>query len=190
MCFEYNWFKTNVKKTNTAVEDRELEALLMKQGICILYAEDIHVLDEKVSCTDNFQKQRLRWMTGQLQALFKMLPYIPKAIISGNINYIDKTIQQALIPRSILLVLIPVLCIIATLTSYIIPLPSTFFHLKWWGLLILFCIALFTATPKSLRHLFISKNLQTLPLLAWKMLQNFISIDHKNRDFIHTTHNK
>lgn len=190
MCFNYNWFKKNVCHLSSAVEDRELEALLMKQGIYILYAEDIHVLDEKVSCTDNFQKQRLRWMTGQLQALFKMLPYIPKAIITRNINYIDKTIQQALIPRSILLVLIPILSIIAPLTSYILPIPSSFFHLKWWGLLILFCIALFTATPKSLRHLFISKNLQTLPLLAWKMLQNFISIDHKNRDFIHTTHNK
>lgn len=197
MCFEYNWFKTNVKKINTAVEDRELEALLMKQGIYILYVEDIHVLDEKVSCTDNFQKQRLRWMTGQVQALFQMFPYIPKAIITGNINYIDKTIQQALIPRSILLVLTPIVCIIATLISSIIPLtsslfplPSYIFSLKWWGLLILFCIALFTATPKSLRHLFISKKLQTLPLLVWKMLQNFTSIDHKNRDFIHTTHNK
>lgn len=190
MCFEYNWFKANVTKLNSAVEDRELEALLMKQGIYILYAENIHVMDEKVNSSDNFQRQRLRWMTGQIQALLQMLPYIPRAIITRNINYIDKTIQQALIPRSILLVLIPVLCIIATLTSYIIPLPSTFFHLKWWGLLILFCIALFTATPKRLRHLFISKKLQTLPLLAWKMLQNFKSMDHKNRDFIHTTHNK
>lgn len=190
MCIEYNWFKANVTKLNSAVEDRELEALLMKQGIRIHYAEDILVMDEKVSSSDNFQRQRLRWMTGQVQALFQMLPDVPKAIITGNINYIDKTIQQVLIPRSILLVLIPILCIIATLTSYIIPLPSTFFHLKWWGLLILFCIALFTATPKSLRHLFISKNLQTLPLLAWKMLQNFKSMDHKNRDFIHTTHNK
>lgn len=190
MCFEYNWFKTNVKKINTAVEDRELEALLMKQGIYILYAENIHVMDEKVNSSDNFQRQRLRWMTGQIQSLLQMFPYIPKAIITRNINYIDKTIQQALIPRSILLVLIPILSIIATLTTYILPIPSSFFHLKWWGLLILFCIALFTATPKSLRHLFISKKLQTFPLLVWKMLQNFTSIDHKNRDFIHTTHNK
>ena len=136
-------------------------------------------------------------MTGQVQAFFQMLPDIPMAIILGNINYIDKTIQQALIPRSILFVFIPLLCVIATASTYIFPLPSSiiylpssFFHLKWWGLLIIICLALLAATPKSLRHLFISKKLQTLPLLAWKMLQNFISIDHKNRDFIHTTHNK
>jgi len=197
MCFEYDWFKANVTKLNTAVEDRELEALLMKQGIHIHYAEEILVMDEKVYNSDNFQRQRLRWMTGQVQALFLMLPYIPRAIITGNINYIDKTIQQTLIPRSILLVFIPLLCVIATASTYIFPLPSSiiyfpssFFHLKWWGLLIIICLALLAATPKSLRHLFISKKLQTLPLLVWKMLQNFTSIDHKNRDFIHTTHNK
>ena len=93
MCFEYDWFRTNVTILNTAVEDRELEALLMKQGIYIHYAEDIYVSDEKVSNSDNFQRQRLRWMTGQVQAFFQMLPDIPMAIILGNINYIDKTIQ-------------------------------------------------------------------------------------------------
>ena len=125
MCFAYRWFKGNVTKLNTAVEDRELEALLMNQGIHIHYAEDILVMDEKVSNSDNFQRQRLRWMTGQVQALCQMLPYIPKAIITGNINYIDKTIQQALIPRSILLALIPLLCVIATTSSYIFHLPSS-----------------------------------------------------------------
>ena len=125
MCFDYDWFTTNVTKLDSAVEDRELEALLMKQGIYIHYAEDIYVMDEKVSNSDNFQRQRLRWMTGQVQALFHMLPYIPKAIITGNINYIDKTIQQALIPRSILLVLTPMLCIIATLPSSILHHPSS-----------------------------------------------------------------
>ena len=111
MCFNYDWFKENVTRLDSAVEDRELEALLMKQVIHIHYAEDIHVLDEKISNSDNFQRQRLRWMTGQVQALIHMLPYIPKAIMNGNINYIDKTIQQALIPRSILLVIIPKFCL-------------------------------------------------------------------------------
>ena len=31
MCFPYNWFKEHVKMLETAVEDRELEILLMKQ---------------------------------------------------------------------------------------------------------------------------------------------------------------
>ena len=80
MCFDFQWFKENVYKLTTAGEDRELEALLLKQKVYIQYEPDIHVFDEKVSNKDNFQKQRLRWMTAQIQSLFRMLPYIPKAI--------------------------------------------------------------------------------------------------------------
>lgn len=197
MCFDYNWFSSNVTNLDSAVEDRELEALLMKQGIYIHYAEDIYVMDEKVSNSDNFQRQRLRWMTGQVQALFRMLPYIPKAIITGNINYIDKTIQQALIPRSILLVLIPMLCIIATLTSYIIhqpssisPLPPSIFHLKWWCLFVALCIALYLAIPKQMHQQSLFGKLLSLPILVWKMILNIMIIDHHNKEFIHTTHDK
>ena len=190
MCFEYSWFKSNVTKLNTAVEDRELEALLMKQGIHIHYAEDILVMDEKVSNSDNFQRQRLRWMTGQVQALCQMLPYIPKAIITGNINYIDKTIQQALIPRSILLALIPLLGVITTASTYIFHLPSSIFHLKWWCLFIALCIALYFAIPKQMRQQSLLRKLTSFPSLVWKMLLNIIKIDHKNKEFIHTTHEK
>ena len=190
MCFDYNWFKANVTKLNTAVEYRELEALLMKQKIYIHYAEDILVKDEKVSNSDNFQRQRLRWMTGQVQALFQMLSDVPKAIITGNINYIDKTIQQALIPRSILLVLTPILCIITTLSSSFIHLPSSIFHLKWWCLFIAFCIALFLAIPKQMRQQSLFSKLISLPALVWKMLLNILKLDHNNKEFIHTTHDK
>ena len=190
MCFDLSWFKANVTKLNTAVEDRELEALLMKQGIYIHYAEDIQVLDEKVSNSDNFQRQRLRWMTGQVQALLQMLPSIPKAVITGNINYIDKTIQQALIPRSILLGLIPTLCIIATLTSSIYHLPSTIFHLKWWLTLALFIIGLYIAIPSQMRTKVVLKKAAVLPRLVWKMATNILHIKTSNKDFIHTVHNK
>ena len=190
MCFDYNWFKANVAKLNTVVEDRELESLLMKQGIYIHYAEDIQVLDEKVSNSDNFQRQRLRWMTGQVQALFQMLPDVPKAIIARNINYIDKTIQQALIPRSILLALIPLLCVIATTSSYIFHLPSSIFHLKWWCLFIAFCFALYLAIPKQMRQQSLFSKLLSLPILVWKMILNIMKIDHHNKEFIHTTHDK
>lgn len=190
MCFDLSWFKANVTKLNTAVEDRELEALLMKQGIYIHYAEDIQVLDEKVSNSDNFQRQRLRWMTGQVQALFQMLPYIPRAIITGKINYIDKTIQQALIPRSILIVLTPILCIIATITSSIFLLPSTIFHLKWWFTLVLFIIGLYIAIPSQLRTKVVLKKTAALPSLVWRMATNILHIKTSNKDFIHTVHIK
>ena len=190
MCFDYNWFSSNVNKLDSAVEDRELEALLMMQGVHIHYTEDILVMDEKVSSSDNFQRQRLRWMTGQVQAFLQMLPYLPKAIITGNINYIDKTIQQALIPRSILLVLTPILCIIATLTSSIYHLPSSIFYLKWWIVFALFISSLYIAIPSQMRTKVILKKAIVLPRLVWRMATNILHIKTSNKEFIHTVHNK
>lgn len=190
MCFNYHWFKENVCKLDSAVEDRELEALLMKQGIYIHYAEDIHVRDEKVSNSDNFQRQRLRWMTGQVQAFLRMLPYVPKAIITANINYIDKTIQQALIPRSILLVITPFFTLISLFTYSLFPLPSSFFPLKWGIIMIIMIAAILVAIPAPLRTSALFCKIATLPKLVWKMIVNILKIDHKNTTFIHTTHNK
>lgn len=180
MCFNYNLFKQNVFQLKTAGEDREMEALLLKQGIFIKYAPDIHVFDEKVSSQDNFQRQRMRWMTAQIQSLLNQLPQIPQAIIQGNINFIDKTIQQALIPRSILIVLLAVISVLMTLLVYE-------WCMKWWVLLGLLTIALFIALPAPLRFKSFRKAL-AIPGLVLSMLKNFLHIDRKNTDFIHTEH--
>lgn len=180
MCFDFAWFKENVSKLSTAVEDRELEALLMRQGIFIKYEEDIDVLDEKVSNKDNFQRQRLRWMTGQIQSLYSMMHYLPTAIRRGNINYIDKTLQQALIPRSILIVIITFFTVFMTI---IIPVWCT----KWWLLFFSLSISIFISIPKQLRYKSLGR-ISAIPGLAWRMMNNIILIDRKNTDFIHTKH--
>ncbi len=183
MCFDFKWFKENVYNLSTAGEDRELEALLLKQGVYIHYEENIHVFDEKVSNKDNFQKQRLRWMTAQIQSLFSLLPYIPTAIKTGNIDVIDKTIQQALIPRSMLIVITFVMACLITLLSQE-------WGMKWWLLFVFICISLYVSTPKQLRKHSVFGKLLSLPMLVWKMVLNILKIDHKNTDFIHTTHDK
>lgn len=48
MAFEYNWFRENIKKFRTMPEERELEALLLKQRIFIDYLENVLVYDEKI----------------------------------------------------------------------------------------------------------------------------------------------
>lgn len=187
MCFDYQWFKENVFKLTTAGEDRELEALLLQQKVYIHYEPDIHVFDEKVSNKDNFQKQRLRWMTAQIQSLFNLLPYIPKAIMTFNLDYIDKTIQQALIPRSMLVVGTFVISILITIFSLIF---SQLWYIKWWGLFLTICIALYIAIPHQLRKHSVFGKILSLPNLVWKMAMNLLKIDRKNTDFIHTTHEK
>ncbi len=187
MCFDFHWFKENVYKLSTAGEDRELEALLLKDSIFIKYEPSIHVYDEKVSNKDNFQKQRLRWMTVQIQSLFNLLPYIPQAILAANIDYIDKTIQQALIPRSMLVVGAFGMSLLVTAFSLLFSLS---WYIKWWCLFITICIALYVATPKQLRSHSVFGKLLSLPKLVWRMILNILKIDRKNTEFIHTTHEK
>ena len=180
MCFSYKLFKENVFKLSTAGEDREMEALLLHQEVFIKYAPDIHVFDEKVSSQDNFQRQRMRWMTAQIQSLLSNIPKIPGAIIHGKINFIDKTIQQALIPRSILILLLGGISIFIT-----IAVPA--WCEKWWVLFGLLAIALFIAIPSPLR-IQSFKKVFSIPGLVLRMLKNILHINRKNTDFIHTQH--
>ena len=180
MCFTYDLFKKNVFMLSTAGEDREMEALLLRQKVFIKYAPDIHVFDEKVSNQDNFQRQRMRWMTAQVQSLFRQLPQIPSAIIHGNLNFVDKTIQQALIPRSILIVL---LAGIAVLMTVFMPEWCE----KWWILFGILAVSLFIAIPSQLRFRAFGK-VFAIPGLVLRMLKNILHMDHKNTDFIHTEH--
>lgn len=183
MCFPYKWFKEHVGLLETAVEDRELEILLMKQHIFIKYEEHIPVYDEKVSNQENFQRQRLRWMTGQVQSLLLMLPYLPKAIITGNIHYVDKTMQQALIPRSILLVLTFFFSVLMTIVSYL-------WSIKWWILFLTMCLSLYIAIPRKMRNSTVFGKIFSTVKLVWLMLKNILKMDLKSREFIHTTHDK
>jgi len=191
MCFDYQWFADNVDSLDSAVEDRELEALLMRQGIYIHYAEDILVMDEKVSNNDNFQRQRLRWMTGQVQALLRMTPYVPRAIATGNINYLDKTLQQALIPRSILLMVIPLMVVLIQCSMFIVHCSMFTIHsMKWWFLFLALIIALLIAIPRQLRTRTILSKVSAMPSLVLRMTCNLIHIKTDNTDFLHTEHGK
>ena len=181
MCFTFEWFKQHVDFLNSAVEDRELESLLLQEKIFIKFEENIHVFDEKVSNHENFERQRLRWLNGQLQSLLIMLPNIPHAIATININYIDKAIQQALIPRSILLVMIP-------LFSLIMLCLAPVWSLKWWILFLVLCLSLYIAIPRQMRNSAVFGKLSSFPALALKMLKNLFNLNKNNKDFLHTTH--
>ena len=181
MCFDYELFKKNVFQLSTAGEDREMEALLLRQGVFIKYAAEIHVFDEKVSNKDNFQRQRMRWMTAQVQSLLRQLPQIPNAFIHGNLNFIDKTIQQALIPRSILIV---ILTFFAIMMTVLVPEWCA----KWWWLLGALAVALFIAIPAQLRSSSLFGKVLSIPGLVFRMLKNLLHMDRKNTDFLHTTH--
>ena len=181
MCFDYLWFKAHVHLLSTAGEDREIEKMLLIEHIYIKYVEDINVFDEKVGNEDNFQRQRQRWMSAQFNCLLSMMRNLPTSIVQLNVNYIDKTIQQMLIPRSMLLV-----------GTFVWALLMSVFEMswayKWWVLFAMTSLSLWIAIPRKMRNGGLAQLITHLPRLTWRMMSNIRHIDSENREFIHTSH--
>ena len=102
MAFDVHWFRRNVGHLQTSGEDKELEALLLKQRIHIEYLEQLPVYDEKTQGEKGFYNQRRRWLATQFAQWGRVFKDLPQAILSGNIDYSDKLIQWVLPPRLIL----------------------------------------------------------------------------------------
>lgn len=141
--FDFNWFKTNVMRAKTAGEDKELEALLMRQGYFIDYFDGILIYGEKQRTAAKLNQQRGRWALEQLQNAFRNIRYLPGAIFRKQYNLADKIIQWLLIPRISMMALI-------LLMSIILPFIYMTLVIKWWilGAIALFIFAL--ATPDYL----------------------------------------
>ena len=143
VAYDFIWFKENIMKAKTTGEDKELEALLLRQGIYIDYFDNIYVYGEKKRTTTKFNEQRSRWAVLQIQNLIRNIKYLPGAIFSKQHDLTDKIIQWMLIPRTTMVGIIMLMSII---------LPFIYFTLciKWWilGSIALFFFAL--ATPDYL----------------------------------------
>ena len=143
IAYDFNWFKENVMKAKTAGEDKEMEALLLRQGYYIDYFENIYVYGEKKRTTAKLNEQRGRWAMQQLHNFARNIKFLPGAIFNKQYDLADKIIQWMLIPRTTMMGIIMLMCII---------LPFIYFTLaiKWWILaaLVLFFFAL--ATPDYL----------------------------------------
>ena len=141
--FDFNWFKTNVMKAKTAGEDKELEALLLRQQIFIDYFDNILVYAEKKRSTTSLNEQRGRWVGRQFQNLLRNIKFLPGAVFNKQYDLADKLIQWMLVPRTTMVGIIMIM-------SIILPFIYLTLALKWWtiGSISLFFFAL--ATPDYL----------------------------------------
>ena len=138
--FDFNWYKTNIMKAKTAGEDKELEALLLRQGYFIDYFDNIYVYGEKKRTTIKMNEQRGRWASQQLQNFVRNIKFLPGAIFRKQYDLADKIIQWMLVPRTKMVGVI-------ILMSVVLPFIYMTIALKWWllGAIVLFFFAL--ATP-------------------------------------------
>lgn len=143
VAYDYAWFKTNVMKARTAGEDKELEALLLRQEIFIDYFDDIYVYGEKKRTTTKLNQQRGRWAAEQFHNVIRNIRFLPGAIFRKQYDLADKIIQWMLIPRTSMMIII-------LFMSIILPFIYMRLVIKWWilGAIALFIFAI--ATPDYL----------------------------------------
>lgn len=141
--YDYAWFKTNVMKAKTAGEDKELEALLLKQGYFIDYFDNILLYGEKKRTTSTMNEQHGRWTLQQFQNLLKNIRYLPSAFLRKQYDWADKLIQWMLMPRTSMIG-------IMMFMSILLPFIYLTLAIKWWivSSAVLFFFAL--ATPDYL----------------------------------------
>ncbi|WP_033149961.1 glycosyltransferase family 2 protein [Prevotella sp. RM4] len=141
--YDFTWFKANVMKAKTAGEDKELEALLLKQGYFIDYFDNILLYGEKKRTTSKMNEQHSRWTLQQFQNLLKNIRYLPGALLRKQYDWADKLIQWMLMPRTSMIG-------IMMFMSILLPFIYLSMAVKWWVVssAVLFFFAL--ATPDYL----------------------------------------
>lgn len=176
IAYDFRWFKENIKKINSGWEDKEIEALLMRQQIYVDYFDDIHVYDEKTRHTADFNKQRGRWASTQLRSIMSNIHHLPAAILSKRYDMIDKLIQWMIIPRTIMMAIIVVMSII---------LPFIYFTLaiKWWITFatVIFIFAL--ATPDYLVDKKWEQSFAKAPFILLASLLNITKLIRRKKKF-------
>ena len=143
VAYDFAWFKSNVMKARTSGEDKELEALLLRQEFYIDYFDKIYVYGEKKRTTAKLNQQHGRWASEQFHNFIRNIKFLPGAIFQKQYDLADKIIQWMLIPRTSMVAII-------LFMSIILPFIYMTLVIKWWilGALSLFIFAI--ATPDYL----------------------------------------
>ena len=141
--FDFNWFKSNIFNIKSTWEDKEIEALLMRQHVYVDYFDQIYVFDEKTREAKEFNRERGRWIKAQFMSLLHNIRFLPMAILNRQYNWADKIIQWMLIPRMVMMAIIIGMCII-------LPCIYTSLAFKWWGLFAIVLLLFALATPDYL----------------------------------------
>jgi cellulose synthase/poly-beta-1,6-N-acetylglucosamine synthase-like glycosyltransferase len=183
MAFDYRLFETVMASVDAIGGfDKEMELRMTRQGIDIAYDENAVVYDEKVSQSQQFSKQRSRWLAAQYKYARRFLPIgISQLVLKGNRDFFNKTLQMTLPPRLVLpFALFFGMVLNAAFSSSMTGL--------WVVALVLSASSFLLAMPK---YCFQSKNIKmwlNIPMAFGATLIALTRIREASRHFIHTPH--
>jgi len=182
--FDFNWFKTNVMKAKTAGEDKELEALLLRQQIFIDYFDNILVYAEKKRTTTTLNEQRGRWVVRQFQNLLRNIKFLPGAIFNKQYDLADKLIQWMLVPRTVMVGII-------MLMGVFLPFIYLSLVLKWWAIGAICLLFFALATPDYLVDEMWDKTFLRSPLVTvWGIIHTKLINKIRPSKFVEKSRNK
>lgn len=184
MGLEFDLYK-KVMRQLTAVGgfDKEMELFLLKNNITVEYAEKAIVYDEKVQKSDVLESQRKRWLSAQLTYLKKhLVSGVQELFSKGNIDYFDKVFQMALLPRVIIIGILPISFIISFFQG---GGPEPYI---WLIVLTVGYISIILSIPNEFVNRRLFKALLKLPMSILRIFKLLFKLKGANKTFIHTPH--
>lgn len=174
---DFKWFKDNVNKLITPVEDKEIEALLLREDIFVDYFDDIKIYEEKAHTTKELHEKQGKYISAQFNSFVANLKYIPRAIVNKQFDFLDKMTQWALMPRTVLVTIIAIMSILMAVIYMSLA-------VKWWILAVIFTFIMALATPDYLVDKNFDKTFAHAPIIMFYSILNVIRANRSLTDFI------
>jgi 1,2-diacylglycerol 3-beta-glucosyltransferase len=174
MVFQYPYFRElmleNKLEDISGYEDREIEMILIRDRRIVEYLDNITVFDEKVPNAGVLERQRTKWVSGQLNYLRKFMVTDAKKLLEFRMNYWDKVIQTALLPRVLLLGLLAITGALAVLCHFCkLQFPPG--NRLWAGLFALYIFILAISIPPAMYDRKFLGAIRMLPATGWALLK-------------------
>ncbi len=185
MALEYKLFKEVMLQIDAVGGfDKEMGLLLTRNKISVAYTEDALIYDEKVSNPEVFKKQRRRWLSAQFNLLKKYgMTGFKELFIHGNFDYFNEIYHTAILPRILMLGLMPFMLLFSLATPGIGP----DWHL-WLAATICCYISIIIAIPSSFFNDKLLGAVVKIPMIFFAMLMLLFKLKGANKKFIHTPH--
>lgn len=184
MAFDFKYFRHLLNNIGETVgEDKQLDFMIAKDKVEVVYLNDVYVYDEKIENAKVFTKQRTRWIASQVEFLKKYAFEGFVQLFKGNLEFFNKSLQTFLVPRMLLLALLFIMSVQAFFNPFG---PTTLF---WIGLFLSLCLTLMISIPRRFyadKRLYIA--LFQIPRAMLGMVIALFSIGKAKKSFMVTPH--
>ncbi|MFC5411815.1 glycosyltransferase family 2 protein [Larkinella bovis] len=162
--------------------DKELEMLLLLEGIPIAYLKQALIYDEKVQNLEVFERQRTRWIAAQVHFVKLFFSEGIRQLFKGNMHAFNGLLKALIVPRILFLAFLS----FGTLVGLVIGNPPVF---QFFGVLLLtLVLTMLISIPGSLWQKISLRDLLTFPMLIFRMIRSLLKIKTASKKFLHTPH--